>query len=362
MKRLVPIAIVLTIGLAFAGTLAFLYQKSRAKPVVWKTQKPYVTSITKKTVATGALVPRQEVAVKPRVSGVVEKIYVEPGQSVKTGEAIARIRIIPDLVSLNRAESGVEAARISLSNAREELGRNQDLYDRGIISSTEYHKFKLDSDLRKSELEAAQSNLQLIKEGASKKTGKVSNVVSSTVDGRILEVPVKEGESVIETNTFNAGTTIASVADMSDLIFQGKVDESEVGKLKEGMELEIKVGALQEQVLKGKLEYIAPKGVSTEGTIQFEIKASIQVPKEIEIRAGYSANADIVLERKKDVLAIREGLLQFEDGKPYVEVEVGAHHFERRKVEVGISDGVQIEVRSGLDPNTSIKDPVAPTS
>ena len=362
MKRVVPIAIVAVVVLAFVGTLFFLWEKSRSRPVVWKTQKPYVADITRKTVATGAIVPRREVAVKPRVSGVVEQLFVQPGQLVKEGAPIAKIRIIPDMVSLNAAESSVQSARISMQNAERELKRNEELHRTGVVADADYQRLKLDYDLRRQELASAQSNLQLIKEGASKQTGKVSNVVTSTVAGQILEVPVKEGESVTETNTFNAGSTIASIADMSDMIFQGKVDESEVGKIKEGMELQIKIGALQDRTISGRLEYIAPKGASTEGTIQFEIKAAIDVPKDVFIRAGYSANADIVLDRRTEVLAIRESLLQFEGGKPYVEVEVGPQQFERRPVEVGISDGVQIEVKSGLDREASIKDPVSPAS
>jgi HlyD family secretion protein len=362
MKRFVPFLVVSTIALAFVGTLVFLWQKSRAKPVSWKTQKPYVADIVKKTVATGAIVPRREIAVKPRVSGVVEEIFVEPGQLVKEGAPIAKIRIIPDMVSLNSAESAVSTARINLANAERELKRNTELHKSGVVADTDYQRLQLDYDLRRQELDSAQSNLQLIKEGASRKTGKVSNVVTSTVAGQILEVPVKEGESVTETNTFNAGSTIASIADMSDMIFQGKVDESEVGKIKEGMELQIKVGALQDRIISGKLEHIAPKGVSTDGTIQFEIKAAIQAPSDVFVRAGYSANADIVLDRRTQVLAIRESLLQFQDGKPYVEVEVSPQKFERRSIEVGISDGVQIEIKSGLDKEASVKDPVSPSS
>ncbi len=362
MKRILPIAVVVLVLVAFCGTLVFLYTKSQAKEVVWKTEKPFVTGITRKTVVTGAIVPRQEVAVKPRVSGVVEELFVQPGQLVKAGQPLARIRILPDLVSLNRAESGVEAAKLALENSKRELDMNEGLFQRQIISDAEVRRFKLEYQLKNNDLESAQANLQLVKEGVSRKSGKVSNVVAATVDGRILEVPVKVGESVIESNTFNAGSTIASVADMKDLIFQGKVDESEVGKLKEEMMLEIKVGALPDTLLKGKLEYIAPKGVTTDGAIQFEIKAAIEVPPGMVIRAGYSANADIVLDRRESVLAVKESLLQFEQGKPFVEVEVAPQKFEKRPVEVGISDGIRIEVKSGLDPKVAIKDPVAPTT
>lgn len=357
MKRVIPIFLVLVIVGAFAGTLVFLYRKSQRKPVVYETQTPTVTDIVKKTVATGALVPRQEVAIKPRVSGVLEKLHVQPGQHVEKDELLAEIRIIPNVVSLNQAESAVKAARIAFQNAQRELARNRSLFEQAVISEAELGRYQLDYELKQQDLEAAESNLQLIKEGAARNSSKVSNHVRSTVAGMVLEVPVKEGESVIESNNFNAGTTVASIADMNDLIFQGRVDESEVGKLKEGMALDIKIGALEEQKFQGTLEYISPKGIASEGVIEFEIRAAIQGKPDVLIRAGYSANADVVLDRRQQVLAIDEGLLQFDDGKPFVEVEVGPQAFERRPIEVGLSDGIHIEVLGGIDAGTKIKKP-----
>jgi HlyD family secretion protein len=360
MRKAVPISIGALLVVLFAGTLIFLYKKSQAEPVHFETEAPFRASIVKKTVATGSLVPRREIEIKPRVSGVIEKLFVEPGNPIKKGQEIARIKIIPNMVSLNAAESGVNSARIGFENAKKELARYETLFKQQLISESELQKFRLEFDLRRQELSSASSNLQLVKSGAAKGSDKVSNVVLSEVDGMVIDVPVKEGTSVTETNNFNPGTTIALVADMNDMIFQGKVDESEVGKIKVGMKLEIVVGAIEKEKIEGTLEYIAPKGVDVEGAIQFEIKAAITPPrdKDVFIRAGYSANADIVLDRRDNALAISESLLQFDaDKKPYVEVEIGEQKFEKRPVEVGLSDGVKIEVKKGLDEKVKIKRP-----
>ena len=358
MRKVVPIAIGLVLVLLFGGTLLFLYKKSQAKPIVFETEQPFRADIVKKTVATGSLLPRREIEIKPRVSGVIEKLFVEAGAQVKRGQEIARIKIIPNMVSLNGAEASVSAARINFDNSKKELARYETLRQQELISDIEFSRFKLDFELRKQELASASSNLSLVKSGAAKGSGKVSNVVLSEVDGMVIDVPVKEGTSVTETNNFNPGSTIALVADMGDMIFQGKVDESEVGKIKEGMKLEIVVGAIEKTKIDGELEYIAPKGVAVEGAIQFEIKAAIKPVADVFIRAGYSANADIVLDRRTKVLAINESLLQFnEDQSPYVEVETAPQKFEKRPVKTGLSDGVKIEILSGLDEKTSIKRP-----
>lgn len=358
MKRVASIVmIVVFVGLV-GGTFWFLWSKSRQKPTQFKTEKAQVMDIVKKTVATGAIVPRREVEIKPRVSGVLQELFVEPGQAVKNGDQIAKIQIVPDALSLNRAEQEVRAAKIAYDNARRELDRNQALFDQGVISEAEVAKWRTDFALRKQEHAAAVSNLQLVKEGASRAAGKTSNiVVVSTVDGMVIDVPVKEGFSVIESNNFNPGTTIAVVADMNDMIFQGQVDESEVGKIRLGMKLQIKIGALEKDVFEGDLEYIAPKGKEIDGAIQFEIKAKIVRKPDVFIRAGYSANADIVLDEKKQVLAIREALLQFGDGKPFVEIETAPKTFEKREVELGLSDGMHVEVTEGVGADDAIKIP-----
>jgi HlyD family secretion protein len=357
-RRIVPILLTLGVVGAFVATLLFLYQKSQAKPQVFETARPVTMDIVKKTVAPGALVPRREVTIKPRVSGVLEKLYVVAGQKVKDRQMLAKIQIIPNVVALNNAESAIRSAQIGFDNAQNQMRRYQQLFEQKLMNETEFNQFKLAFDLKRQELETAQSNRELIKEGASKRTGKVSNVVASTVDGMVLDVPVKEGSSVIEANNFNEGTTIASIADMGDMIFQGRVDESEVGKLTEGMPVSILVGALGEERLDGKLEYIAPKGKEKEGTIEFEVKAAVSLKPGVTVRANYSANADIILDERKNALSIEEGLVTFEKGKAFVEVETGPQQFARREVKLGISDGINVEVLSGLTADSRVKKPL----
>lgn len=356
-RRVVPLLLALGVAFAFVLTLLFLYQKSQAKPATFDTAKPVTMDIVKKTVAPGALVPRREVTIKPRVSGVLEKLYVVAGQKVKDHQLLAKIQIIPNVVALNNAESAIRSAQIGLDNAQSQMTRYQQLFDQKLMNETEFNQFKLAFELKRQELETAQSNRELIKEGASKRTGKVSNLVNSTVEGMVLDVPVKEGSSVIEANNFNEGTTIASIADMGDMIFQGRVDESEVGKLVEGMPVSITVGALGEQRLEGKLEYIAPKGKEKEGTIEFEVKAAVTLKSGVTVRANYSANADIILDTHKSVLAIEESVVQFEKGKTYVEVETTPQTFSRREIKLGLSDGINVEVVSGLDATSRVKKP-----
>jgi HlyD family secretion protein len=357
-RRIVPLLLALGVVGAFVLTLLFLYQKSQATPQTFQTVAPVTMDIVKKTVAPGALVPRREVTIKPRVSGVLEKLYVSAGQTVKDRQMLAKIQIIPNVVALNNAESAIRSAQIGLDNAQNQMQRYHQLFDQKLMNETEFNQFKLAFELKRQELETAQSNRELIKEGASKRTGKVSNVVTSTVDGMVLDVPVKEGSSVIEANNFNEGTTIASIADMGDMIFQGRVDESEVGKLVEGMPVSITVGALGEERLEGKLEYIAPKGKEKEGTIEFEVKAAVTLKPSVTVRANYSANADIILDTHKNVLAIEESLVTFEKGKTYVDVETAPQQFVRREVKLGLSDGINVEVASGLSANERVKKPL----
>jgi len=355
MKRLVPFVVTLGILAAFSWTLLFLYQKSQAKPLPVQTAKPRVLDLTKKAVAPGAIIPRREITIKPRVSGVLDKVEVVAGEQVKRGQLVAKIRIIPDVVSLNNAEARLRAAQISHDNSKAEFARFEKLHAQNLVGETEYNQQKLTADLRAQELEAAEANLQLVKVGASKKSGAISNLVYSTVEGTVLDVPVKEGGSVIEANNFNEGTTIASIADMKDLIFSGTVDESEVGRIKEGMPVAITVGALGEQHFQGTLETIAPKGVPKDGSIQFEVRARLELVPGVVLRANYSANADIILERRDHVLAIAENLVRFENGKTFVEVETSPGHFDKREVKLGLSDSIDVEVKSGIDANATLK-------
>jgi HlyD family secretion protein len=355
MKKVAFFTVLLGIGGLFAWTALFLYQKSVEKPVVYATDSPFLTSIVKKTVATGKITPRKEVEIKSQVSGVVETIFVEAGKLVNKGDLLAKIELIPDMERLNAAESQLETARINLKNSERELSRQKSLIQDKLVSENEYYKFVLDYDLRREAVTAAENNVALIREGASKNAEKVSNLVWATVQGTVLDVPVKEGTFVTETNNFNAGTTIATIADMNDMIFEGKVDESEVGKIREGMELVLNIGAIEEEPFTAILEYISPKGVEDQGTIKFELRAALQLKDDRYLRAGYSANADIVLDRRENVLAINEGNLQFDGQDTFVEIEVAPQVFERRDVDTGLSDGINIEILAGLEEDDNIK-------
>jgi len=336
-------------------TFYFLYQKDQQKDVFYDTTTAQKADIFKKTVATGSIVPCEEIEVKPRVSGVISKIYVEAGNMVKVGDKLALIKIIPNVIQLNQAENRLKTAELNRDNAKRNLVRNQELLEKKAISVNDFERIELNFELAEEEVEAAKNNLELVKEGALKGSSNSNNVVKATVPGMVLDVPVKEGASVIESNNFNDGTTIVTIADMEDMIFEGNVDESEVGKLKEGMELSIQVGAIEDQKFGGTLEYIVPKGTVDQGTIQFEIKAAVSLIESAFIRAGYSANAEIVLEQRIDVLAIDEGLLIFENNKYFVEIETAEQVFEKKEVTLGLSDGLKVEVLTGILANDNIK-------
>lgn len=339
----------------FIGTTVFLYRKSQEEPVTYQTAKPFVTDIVRKTVATGKIVPRKEIAVKSRVPGVIEEVYVEAGQKIVKGDLIAKIELLPDLAFLSNAESELERARINLINAKRDYERQQVLFRDKLISELDFNRFELQYRLADEVVKAAENNVALIRDGASKASGMVSNEVQATVSGVLLDVPVKEGGFVIQSNTFNEGTTIATIANMEDMIFEGRVDESEVGKLREGMPLELRVGAIGDPRFAAHLEYIAPKGFEDQGTIKFEIRAAVNLSEDTFLRAGYSANADIVLERRDQVLAINEANLIVDGNKTFVEIESGPQQFVKREVVVGLSDGINIEIISGLQEAESIK-------
>ncbi|MDJ1468919.1 efflux RND transporter periplasmic adaptor subunit [Cytophagaceae bacterium DM2B3-1] len=333
----------------------YFYNKSKTTPTVYKTEKPFVTSITKKTIATGSIVPLKEVNIKPQVSGIVEELFVEAGQTVKSGQPIAKIKIVPNLANINQAENTLEQAKIQLNEAKKEFDRFQQLYDQKVVAEQEYRRYLSDYNLKKQAVDAAANQLHILKSGSSLRKSEISNIIYSTISGMLLDVPVKVGTSVIERNNFNEGTTIATVADMKSLIFEGEVDEAEVAKLKEGMELAMTIGAIEDKKYQANLYYISPKGVTKEGAIKFQIKARVVLPENEFIRAGYSANADIVLDKKDQVLAIKESLLQFKKDSVFVEVETAPQKFEKRIVKTGISDGINIEVVSGVKKEDKIK-------
>jgi HlyD family secretion protein len=358
MKKILGILLALAFLVTVVGTGVFLYRKSHKPPVVYQTSTPQRATIIKKAVATGSVVPRREVEIKPQVSGILDQLHVEPGQIVKAGDLVARVRIVPNMVSLAGAQNRVERSKIALEQAQSDFDRNKALVEDGTISRAQFQQYELTLRNAAEEIKAARDNLDLIERGTtSRMATTTSTLVRATVPGMVLEVPVEIGRSVIEANTFNAGTTIATIADMDDMIFKGKVDESEVGKIRQGMQLLLAIGAVEGRQFEAVLEHISPKGVEENGAIQFEIRAALKPQRDLFIRANYSANADIVLDRRDDVLAIDESLLQFEGDEAFVEVETAPQKFERREVELGLSDGIQIEVVAGLAEGDRIKNP-----
>ncbi len=361
MKKFFRILIWIIIVAAFLGTLVFLASKSRKKPVVYNLEKPQKINIVKKTIATGSVIPRKEIMIKPQISGIVQEVYKEAGEMIQEGDVIAKIKVIPDMISLNAAESRVNQAELNFENEKLKYDRQKQLYDKKVISESDYQNAELAFNSAQEELDAAKNNLEIIKEGVSKKAENASNtLIRSTISGMILDVPVKEGNSVIQSNNFNDGTTIAIVADMNDMIFEGKVDETEVGKIVEGMPLKLTIGAIENEQFDANLEYISPKGVEENGAIQFDIKAKVKLKQGQFIRSGYSANADIELERRDSVMAISEGRITFTNDTAYVDVLTSdsitiPQVFEKRKIEIGLSDGINIEVLSGLNWGDQLK-------
>lgn len=353
MKKIIKWIVLAIIALVFIGTIVFLYRKSQTPPVVHQVDSPAIMTIVKKTVAVGKVIPRREIEVKAQVSGVVEKLYVEPGQVVKKGQVIARIALRPNMLNVSQTESQLQSAKLNLANQAAELERNRKLVQQGVISQSQFDQMTTTYEVQKEAVTSAENALALLRTGATK--GMVSNMIPATIDGTILDLPNKEGAFIIESSTFQSGTSLATLADMNDMIFEGLVDESEVGKLKQGMELVLNVGALQGKPFKATLEYIAPKGVTDQGTIKFTIRAAVTLDPELYLRSNYSANADIVLDRRENVLAINEGNLLMEGGKTFVEVQTAPQQFEKREIQTGLSDGINIEVVSGLTAEDKIK-------
>lgn len=359
MKKYVKIALLIIVGLIFLGTFAFLYQKSQPKVTQYETLNVEVTDLQKNTVATGKIEPRDEILIKPQISGIIDEVYKEAGQTVKKGEVIAKVKVIPELGQLNSAESRVRIAEINAQQGETDYARMKKLYTDKLISSEEYEKSEVNVRQLREELQTAKDNLEIVKEGITKNSASFSStLIRSTIDGLILDVPVKAGNSVIMSNTFNDGTTIATVANMNDLIFRGKIDETEVGRLHEGMPVKITLGALQNMDFDAQLEYISPKGVEENGANQFEIKAAIVVPDSVTIRSGYSANAEITLAQATHVLAVPEGAVEFKNDSTFVYVltdSVPSPVFTRRLITTGMSDGIKIEVKSGLNAKDKVR-------
>ncbi len=346
-----------SIALALIAVLIWFGKKNSKSIIEYETEKLSKNTIVRKTVATGKVIPLEEVEIKPQISGIIDKIFVEEGAKVKKGDLLARVRVVPNEQSLNGALGRIRSAKIQKSNAEISYNRNKALYDKGVISRTEFEAIELSFNQAKQDVENSQSDYQIIRRGSASSGGSANTNIRATTEGMILEIPVKEGYQVIQSNNFNAGTTIASIADMTKMIFEGKVDEAEVGKLKEGTEIEVALGAIDKKKFPAKLTFIAPKGTEESGAVQFKIKADVTLDETYFVRAGYSANADIVLEQKDSVLSIKESLLQFDKKteKPYVEIKVGDDKYERKDIEIGISDGIYAEIISGVTAEDEIK-------
>ena len=348
------------ISVLIAGSLfaaAFFVKTNNKSAITFETEKMFKTSIEKKTVVTGKVIPEDEVEITPQIQGIIDGIYVEEGDQVNNGDLLAKIKVVPNEQNLNSAEGRLANSRIILKNAKIEYERNKSLFKNGIISKQQFDNVELNYNQAKLDVSNSKSDLQIIRLGSKGGSASANTNIRATVAGTVLEIPVEKGDQVIASNSFNAGTTVATIADLNKMIFEGKVDEAEVGKLVIGMPLKVNLGAVEDKSLKAKLKFIAPKGNEEQGAVQFKIEADLFLNDSIFVRAGYSANASLVLERKDSVMAISESLLQFDSKteEPYVEIEVGDQKFERKDIEIGISDGVNVEIITGISEDDKIK-------
>ena len=359
MKKFLKITLLVVLTAGIIGTFVFLWMKSRPKVVLYETVNAEITDLQKTTVATGKVEPRDEILIKPQISGIIDEVYKEAGQSIRKGEVIAKVKVIPELGQVNSAESRVRLAEINEKQAQTDFDRVEKLFKDKLISREDFEKSEVALKQARVEVQTAKDALEIIKEGITKNSASLSStLIRSTIDGLILDVPVKAGNSVIMSNTFNDGTTIATVANMNDLIFKGKIDETEVGRIHEGMPVKLTIGALQNLTFDAKLEYISPKGVEENGANQFEIKAAVSVPDSVQIRSGYSANAEIVLQRAQQTLAVPESVIEFSGDSTFVYVmtdSVPEQKFQRKPVTAGMSDGIKIEIKSGVTAKDKIR-------
>ena len=361
MKKYSKLIMAALIAVVFIGTFVFLYQKSQPKPVVYSEFTPKVTDISKVTVITGKIEPRDEVSVKPQISGIITHLYKQAGDMVSAGEVIAKVKVIPDMGQLSSAEARVRLAGINLKQAQVDFDREESLYRQRLVSEEEYDKQKQALSQAREEMAAAQDALEVVRDGVSKSNANASStLIRSTISGLILDVPVKVGNTVVLSNTFNDGTTIATVANMNDLIFRGNIDETEVGRLVEGMPMKITVGALQDLRFDAVLEYVSPKAVENNGANQFEVKAAVTAVRDGKIRSGYSANAEIVLAKAENVLSVPESAIEFSGDSTFVYVVGGTGEqktYRRTHVVTGLSDGVNIEIKSGITTKDKVRGP-----
>ena len=361
MKKYSKLMVAAIVAIIFIGTFVFLYQKSQPKPTEYQELTSKVTDVLKSTVITGKIEPRNEVNVKPQISGIITEICKQAGDYVQAGEVIAKVKVIPDMGQLSNAQARVRLAGINLKQAQVDYTREEQLFKKQLVSADEYDKVKQALKQAKEEVVAAEDALEVVRDGVSKRNASASStLIRSTISGIILDIPVKVGNSVILANTFNDGTTIASVANMNDLIFRGNIDETEVGNLVVGMPMKITIGALQDLKFDADLEYISPKAVENNGANQFEVKAAVRSVKGGKIRSGYSANAEIVLAKAMHVLTVPESAIEFSGDSTFVYVIKGSDDkktYERKQVITGLSDGVNIEIKKGIGLKDKIRGP-----
>ena len=361
MKKFLKIFLGVLFAALLLGTFWFLWQKTRPVKVVYTIVQPKLDTLKQYVVATGKVEPRDEVLIKPQISGIVSDVYKEAGQMVRKGEVIATVKVVPEMGQLSSAESRVSVAEISLAQVRREYDRTAALHEKGIVSDEETEQSRTELAKAEEELRNAQENLEIVKEGIASRFAELSNTqIRSTIDGMILDVPVKVGNSVIQSNTFNDGTTIATVADMSNMLFRGNVDETDVGKLHETMPVKLTIGALQNVELDALLEYVSPKATEDNGVIMFEVKAAVKIPENVFVRAGYSANASIVIQSREGVLTLPESTVEFEGDKTYVYLLTSAdgaeeQTFDKHEVKIGLSDGINIELTEGVTAESKVR-------
>lgn len=361
MKKIFKIIMWCLAGVLVIYTFYFLWQQSQPTPILYEVVNPEIRDLYKKTEATGKVEPRDEVNVKPQIQGIITEIYVQPGDLVEAGDAIAKVRVIPDIAQLSNAQSNLRTSQLSLEEGEREHARAEVLYGKGVLSTEEYEQSQNNLHKLREQVQSAQDALDILTEGISKRSGKINTtVVTSTITGTVLDIPVKVGTSVINTNSYNDGTTVAVIADMSDIIFRGNIDETEVGRLQPGMPIRLTIGALQEVSIPATLEYISPKGTESNGAVLFEIKAAAQIADSVTIRAGYSANAEIILEERKQVLTIPETAVEFVNDSVFVYKMTSTagdatQSFERIPIQVGMSDGLYIEAVQGVTTDMTLR-------
>ena len=347
--------ILLILGFLFA--IAYFVRTNSKSAIEYETTNPFMSSIELTSVVTGKVIPEDEVEIKPQLNGIIEKILVEEGDTVQNGQLIAVIKVVPDERSVYGAQAQVISSKLNLENGEKQLNRAKELFAKQIISQQEFEDAELRYNSAKESLKAAENDLEIISNGSVAGSSTANTNIRATLSGTILEIPVEVGDQVIAANNFNAGTSVAIIADLSQMIFEGKVDEAEVGNLTNGMKIIVSMAAVPNKEFDAKLKFVAPKGTEEGGAVQFKIEAELTLDDDTFVRAGYSANGALVVNSKQDIMVIPEAVLQFDrkTQMPYVEIEISDQNFERKELETGLSDGIKVEVLSGLEMTDNIK-------